>query len=286
FHAIGLIHHHRRLWHQIEYTAIRAGNRCVEFPAGKSRYSSRLHSLLNDVLRSGDAFSRETGVNSTQQLLAHRRFGQRQQQRLVHRSGRALAGRVELANGLYFVTKELNAHGAVRFRGIDIENAAAQRILSRHLDQVGSGVANLMQLLDQGLDINRLGSAHSTGQVAVVLARAQPYRSGTDGRHDGRGRAGRKRPQRRRTLLLESGDNDPPRARFRVGGYTREGGNLFRVRKNLADERQGHRLTILAVHTWGKEPRRPCGDGRPRPLAKPLSRSEIKGRRTGPSFKL
>jgi hypothetical protein len=32
-----------------------------------------------------------------------------------------------------------------------------------------------------------------------------------------------------------------------MGGYTRESGNSFRVRKNFADERQDHCLIILSA---------------------------------------
>src|SRR5262249_51794394 len=52
----------------------------------------------------------------------------------------------------------------------------------------------------------------------------------------------------------ESGDTDPPRALFQVGGYTVEGRQLFRVRKKIADERKNHCLSILTVlagGTWG-----------------------------------
>ncbi len=50
----------------------------------------------------------------------------------------------------------------------------------------------------------------------------------------------------------EPGQADPPRAALDPGNSTREGGRLFHVRKEFADERQDHRLSILAAVKQGR----------------------------------
>ena len=44
----------------------------------------------------------------------------------------------------------------------------------------------------------------------------------------------------------QSGDTNPPRALFQVGGDTREAGKLFHVREEFANEGKKHRNLILA----------------------------------------
>ena len=59
---------------------------------------------------------------------------------------RALRFGIELADGFDLVAEELDAHGAVGFGRVDIEDAAAAGELARHLDQVHLGVADAGQV--------------------------------------------------------------------------------------------------------------------------------------------
>ena len=53
-------------------------------------------------------------------------LGERKQQRLVERALAALGLGVELADGLDLVAEEVDAHGPVHLRGVDVDDAAAQ----------------------------------------------------------------------------------------------------------------------------------------------------------------
>ena len=256
-------------------------------------------------------------MNRAQQLIADRSFGERQQQRFVHGIGRALRCRIEVADGFDFVAEKFDADRALGFGRIDIEDAAAQSVLSGHFDHVGGGVADSVQVGEKVVDIERLAAAQDAGQVGVVFGRAQPdRRRGHRSDHD-RGCAGGDLPQRGGALFLkfrmrrkilkrqhvasrqgddrfgiagarqfaealqhgdeildgavviddndertvgispqkyqqqsfcrwgESGDTNAPRALPQMGGNTREGGKLFYVREEFADEGKKHANSIL-----------------------------------------
>ena len=245
-------------------------------------------------------------------MFADRSFGERKQQSFVHGSGGTLRGGIELANRVDFVAEELDAHRAVGFGGVDVEDAAAHGVLAGHLDDVGGGVADGVEVREQGFEVERFAAADGAGEIGVVVAGAQADGGGRDWRdHDGCSTGGNL-PQSggafflefgmRREILegehvaggegddgfgiagggefaeaaedgnevfdgavvvddedertlggalkqheqqgfrggSEAGDTNPPRALLEVGGYTREGGKLFYVREEFADEGKKH----------------------------------------------
>jgi len=136
---------------QIEDGAVGAGNRRIKLPAGEDVDSAGANGGFDDFFgvrpaRADDAFAAEPRVNRGQEMFADRSFGEREQQSLVDRIGRALLGRIELANGLGFVSEELDAQRTIGLGGVNVENAAANRVLARHFDYVGGGVADCVEV--------------------------------------------------------------------------------------------------------------------------------------------
>ena len=147
----GFIEEHSGAGEKVEDGAIGSGDGRVEFPAGKNGDSASadggFHNFFRARLsRTNDALAGEARVDRGQQVIADRSFGERQKQRFVHGSGRALRGGIEPANRVDFVAEEFDAHRALGFGGVDVEDAAAQGILARHLDDVGGTVSNCVQV--------------------------------------------------------------------------------------------------------------------------------------------
>src|SRR5262245_42764256 len=97
-------------------------------------------------MRAGDTAARKPGVNSGENFSGHRRLGKGEQYDLLTRARGALRGRIEAANGIDFIAKELHAHRPVALGRVNVENAAAQRVFTRHFDDVAAGVADNVQM--------------------------------------------------------------------------------------------------------------------------------------------
>ena len=71
-----------------------------------------------------------------------RLLGKRQHHRLADLDDGALRFHFEAANGFDFIAEEFDAQGAGIFRGVHIENAAADGILAGHLDRLAPLIAD------------------------------------------------------------------------------------------------------------------------------------------------
>ena len=140
-----------------------------------------------------------------QQMLSHWRFSQRQKLRLIEKRLRALRLWVKLADGLDLVAKELDAHRPVRFRRVDIEDAAATREMAGHLHQVHARVTNAGQVRGEHFNVDFFPAAKRYGKTRIVVAIEEAQRCRLDGRNQDGNRAGDKLPQSGRTLLLHVG---------------------------------------------------------------------------------
>ena len=165
---IRLVEQHGRVRQQIEHCAIGPGDRSVKLPAGKHRHSAGTHRRFNDLFRSGNALARKPRVDRAQQLIADRSLGQRQQQSFIHRIRRPLRRRIEAPDRLHFIAEKLDAHRALRLRRIHIQNAAAQRVLSGHLDHIGRAIANGVQVCQKIFDdrTTRRAAARGPGRCS------------------------------------------------------------------------------------------------------------------------
>ena len=152
-----------------------------------------------------DALAGKPGVNCAQQLIADRSFGERQQQRFVHGIRRTLRGGIEAADGFHFVAEEFDAHRALGFGRVDIEDAAAQRVLAGHFDDVGGGVADGVQVSEKIVDVERFAAAQNAGEVGVVLGGALQDGGGGDRSDHDRRLAGGDLPQGGGALFLKFG---------------------------------------------------------------------------------
>ena len=125
--------------------------------------------------------------------------------RFVEARLRALRFRIELADGVDLVAEELDAHGAVGFRRIDVENAAAARELARHLHEVHLRVADAGQVRGEDFDVDLFAAAQRDGEAGIVIAIEEPERGGLGGRDEDGDGAGGELPQRGGALLLHVG---------------------------------------------------------------------------------
>src|SRR5215469_9995789 len=96
------------------------------------------------------------------------------------------------------------------------------RFRSHHPGQLGETMQNRNQLLERTV----ISGDDNKGAPRGVLQQNQEH-----------GLRGGRYPR----------NTNPSRALLEVGGYTSERRNLFRVRKNFADERQDHCLIILSA---------------------------------------
>ncbi len=73
---------------------------------------------------------------AVEELFGDGGFGEREEQGVVERGAGALGLGVELADGFDLVAEEVDADGAVRLGGVDVDDAAAEGDLAGHLDDV------------------------------------------------------------------------------------------------------------------------------------------------------
>ena len=190
---------------QIEDGAVGAGDGGVKLPAGENGDSAGADGGFDDFFGAGDALAGEPRVNRAEQMIADRSFGERQQERFVHGIGGTLRSGIEAADRFDFVAEELDADRALGFGRIDIENAAAQGVLSGHFDDVGGLVADGVQVGEKIVDVEGFAAAQNAGEIGVVVGRAQQDgRRGDRSDHD-RGLAGGDLPEGGRAFFLEFG---------------------------------------------------------------------------------
>src|ERR1700722_19241341 len=72
-----LIKQNRSMREQFKDSAVGAGDGRVELPSGENGYSARADGRFDDFLIARDALARKACMNSTEQLVADRSFGQR-----------------------------------------------------------------------------------------------------------------------------------------------------------------------------------------------------------------
>ena len=140
--GFGLIENDAGIGKELEEAMIGAGHGSVELPAGENSGPGIAGGLLDHLGRSANALAGETRVDRAEQLNCDRSFRKREKQGFIHWVRRALAGGIELAHGFDLVSEELDAHGAIGFGRIDIENTAASGVLAGHFDDIGRGVAD------------------------------------------------------------------------------------------------------------------------------------------------
>ncbi len=73
---------------------------------------------------------------------------------------------------------------AVGFGRVDVEDAAAHSVLPRHLDHLGGGVTDGVEVGEEGIEIERFTAADGAGKIGVVIGGAQTDGRGSDGRDD------------------------------------------------------------------------------------------------------
>ncbi len=144
-------------------------------------------------------------MDGGQQALSYWGLGERQQLGFVQAGLRALGFRIETADGVDFVAEELDAHGAVGFGRVDIEDAAAARELARHLHEVHLRVADAGQVRGQDLHVDLFAAPQRDGETGIVVAVEEAEGGGFDGRDENGDRAGGQLPQSGRALLLHVG---------------------------------------------------------------------------------
>ena len=194
---------HGRVGQQIEQAPALTRHGRIKLPAGKHGNAARAHGLLDDFFVAGDALAGEPYVNRTEQIFADRSLGERKQQSFIHRTRRALRRGIELANRLDFVAEELDAHRAISFGRIHIENAAAQGVLPRHFHDIGGRVAHRVEVLEQRFRIERLAPPDRARQIGVVLGGGKANGRGRNGRNHERHGAGGDLPQGGRPFFLD-----------------------------------------------------------------------------------
>src|SRR5580658_678874 len=115
-------------------------------------------------------------------MIADGSFGQRQQERLIERIGGALRGGIEAADGINFVTEKFDADWTLGFGRIDIKDAAAESVFAGHFNDVGSGVADGVEVGEKVIDVEGSAAAEDAGQVGVVIGGAEEDCRGCDWR--------------------------------------------------------------------------------------------------------
>ncbi len=175
--AVDLVAHHGRLVdeeraarHEREQRALGAGDGREELPSRKDadaagRRGFGGHLFVFDF----DALPAQPPIDRGQQALGDRRLGQRQQLRFVEARLRALRLGIEFADGLNLVAEELDAHGAVGFGRVDVENSAAARELARHFDEIHLRVADAGQVRGEHFDVDLFAALERDGEAGVVL---------------------------------------------------------------------------------------------------------------------
>ncbi len=200
---IGFVEKNRSTRDEIEDGAVGSGDRGVKLPAGKDIHSCRTNRSLDDFFITNYALAAEAGVNCAEEMFADGGFGERKQQSLVYRRGRALGGGIELTNGVGFVTEELDAQGTVGFGRVDIEDAAAHRVFAGHFDDIGGCVSDRVEMREQCLEVEGFAAADGASEIAVVFGGTQADGCGRNGRDNDGCCAGCNFPERGSTFFLE-----------------------------------------------------------------------------------
>ena len=117
----------------------------------------------------------------------------------------ALRLRLEFADGFDFVAEEIDTHGAVHLRRVDVEDAAAAGELAGHLDDVHLGVADGAKVVEEHLDIHLFAASQLLREAGVVGRVEEAHAGGLDRRDDDRRAVGRDLPQDRCALFLHIG---------------------------------------------------------------------------------
>ena len=181
-------------------------------------------------------------------MLGDGSFGERQQLRFVEAGLRALRFGIEFANGFDLVAEELDAHGAVGFGRIDVENAAAARELAGHLDQVHLRVADAGEVRGEHFDVDLFAALEGDGEAGVVVAIEEAQGRGFDGRDEDGDGAGGQFPQSGGALLLHVGVRRKIFKREHVvGGKADDAGGI-----------DGAGEFAAGFEEWVRGPRRPC----------------------------
>ena len=123
-------------------------------------------------------------MNCAEKMLADGRFGEREKQGLVDRIRRALRGGIEFADGIGFVAEEFDAQGAIGFRGVDVEDSAANGVLAGHFDDVRGGVTDGVEVGEERIEIEGFAATDGAGEIGVVIAGAESNRGCSDRRDD------------------------------------------------------------------------------------------------------
>ena len=91
---------------------------------------------------------------------------------------------VEAADGFDLVAEEVDADGTVLLGAVDVDDAAANRDLAGHLDDVDAGVADGEQMLDEHVGDVLFADAQVQRERGVVVAAEEAHAGGLDGRDD------------------------------------------------------------------------------------------------------
>jgi hypothetical protein len=161
--------------------------------------------LLDHFLGTGNAFPGEPGMNRAKQIFADGSFRERQEQSFLDRIGRPLRGGIELTDGLDFIAEELNSQRAIRFRRVNVQNPAAQRVLARHFDHIRREVADCIEMAQQRIDVDGFAAPYGSRQISIVFRRTQAQGHSRNRRDQNRDRSGGNLPKRNRAFLLNFG---------------------------------------------------------------------------------
>ena len=115
---------------------------------------------------------------------------------------RPLRIRIKLPYRFNLIAKEVDAHRPIHLRRIHVDNAAANRHLARHLDDVNPRVADRKQMLDQHLGHVLFALLQLQRKARIVVAPKQFHAHSFNWRDHQPCSAGRQLPQRNGSLLL------------------------------------------------------------------------------------
>ena len=126
------------------------------------------------------------GAEALARLLGQRRLAHGQQRDVIETAEGPLRLRIEGADRFERVAEEIEADGA-RARRIEIEDAAAHRILARIGDGAGAAIADMLQPLDQLGHAHRIAGREALHGCGEELVRRHALQRSVDrGEHDQR----------------------------------------------------------------------------------------------------
>ena len=159
----------------MEKCAIGSGDRRVKLPAGEDACSRVTGGLLDGFGRAFNSFPAQAGVDCPEQLFVDG----------VSVSGRrttsstGLEDRWLVGSNLRIdsISSPKNSMRTGRSdSGIDVEEAAASGILPGHLDHIGWGVADGVEVLKKFFKVESLSAAKDAGEIGIVVGRAKKDR--------------------------------------------------------------------------------------------------------------